>query len=78
MTDDIRQRLEAQPFVPFTVHVADGREYHVSTPDHAHVHPGGKRLSVYTDDNREFIFPSLLLSGLALDLDSSPNAEPKA
>ena len=64
---DIRQRLQAQPFVPFTVHVADGREYRVPTPDHALVYPSGGRVSIYTDDDREFILPALLLSGLALD-----------
>lgn len=67
MTSDIRQRLQAQPFVPFTVHVADGREYRVPTPDHAHVLPSGGRVSIYTDDDREFILPALLLSGMALD-----------
>jgi hypothetical protein len=71
MTSDIRQRLQAQPFVPFTVHVADGREYRIPTPDHAHVHPNGVRVSIYTDDEREFILPESLLSGLALDLSAN-------
>ena len=68
MIADIRHYLHAQPFVPFSIHVADGREYRVPTPDHAHVHPKGSRVSIYTDDDREFILPALLLSGLALDL----------
>ncbi|HEV7401946.1 MAG TPA: hypothetical protein VGO11_03435 [Chthoniobacteraceae bacterium] len=67
MTSDIRQYLEAHPFVPFTVHVADGREYRIPTPDHAHVHPNGVRVSIFTDDDRQFILPEALLSGLALD-----------
>ena len=67
MTADIRLHLSAQPFIPFTVHVADGREYRIPTPDHAHVYPSGGRVSIYTDDDREFILPALLLSGLALD-----------
>jgi len=54
MTADIRQLLQAEPFVPFAIHVADGREYRVPTPDHAH-------------DDRTFILPALLLSGVALD-----------
>ncbi len=69
MISDIRQFLAAQPFVPFSVHVADGREYHVPTSDHAHVYPSGGRVSIYTDDDRMFILPALLLSGLALDSD---------
>jgi hypothetical protein len=43
MTADIRQRLQAQPFVPFTLDVADGRSYQISTPEHAHIHPSGVR-----------------------------------
>ena len=67
MTADIHQHLQAQPFVPFTVRVADGREYRIPTPDHAHVYPSGGRVSIYTDDDKEFILPALLLSGSALD-----------
>ncbi|MDW8343007.1 MAG: hypothetical protein RMM51_00775 [Verrucomicrobiae bacterium] len=66
MTNDIRQRLEAQPFVPFVVYTADGREYKVPTPDHAHVSPGGSRVSIWTDDETEYILPALLISGLKI------------
>jgi len=68
MTSDIRHLLHAQPFVPFTIHVADGREYRVPTPDHAHVYPSGGRVTVF---DRTFILPALLLSGLALDTPSA-------
>ncbi len=69
MTKDIRQRLLAQPFLRFVVHTADGREYNVPTPDHAHVYPSGGRVSIFTDDDREFILPGLLISGLMVDAD---------
>jgi hypothetical protein len=75
MTSDIRQHLAAQPFIPFTVHVADGREYRIPTPDHAHVSPKGGRVSIYTDDEREFILPALLISGVALDSLQAPQPE---
>ena len=64
MTNDIRQRLTAVPFLPFIVHTADGREYDVPTPDHAHVYPSGGRVSIYTNDDHEYILPALLISGL--------------
>jgi hypothetical protein len=67
MIVDIRERLDARPFVPFTVHVADGREYRVATPDDAHVHGNRARVSVFADDGREFILPALLISGIAVD-----------
>jgi len=66
MTSDIRQRLLAQPFLPFLVHTADGREYTVPTPDHAHVYPSGGRVSIFTDDDHEYILPALLISGLKI------------
>ena len=64
VTSDIRNRLAATPFLPFVVHTADGREYSVPTPDHAHVHPSGGRVSIFTDDGNEFILPALLISGI--------------
>jgi len=69
MTADIRHRLAAQPFVPFVVHMADGREYSVPTPDHAHVSPAGGRVSIWTDDDTEYILPALLISGLKVRAD---------
>jgi hypothetical protein len=67
MIADIRERLDARPFVPFTIHVADGREYRVATPDDAHVHRNRARVSVFTKDGREFILPALLISGIGID-----------
>ena len=64
MTNDIRQRLLAQPFLPFVVYAADGREYNVPTRDHAHVYPSGSRVSIYTADDHECILPGLVISGL--------------
>jgi len=64
MTKDIRERLVAQPFLPFVVHTTDGREYDVPTPDHAHVSPAGGRVSIWMDDDTAFILPALHISGL--------------
>ena len=70
MIADIRERLDARPFVPFTIHVADGREYRVKTPDDAHIYSNRPRVSVFADDGREFILPTLLISGIAVDPES--------
>ena len=64
MTKDIRDRLAAQPFQPFVVYTADGREYDVPTHDHAHVSPSGGRVSIWVDDETEYILPALHISGL--------------
>lgn len=66
MTKAIRERLAAQPFLPFVVHTADGREYKIPTPEHAHVSPHGGRVSIWMDDDTEYILPSLLISGLKI------------
>ena len=71
MTTDIRQRLTANPFLPFIVYSADGREYGVPTRDHAHVHPNGVRVSIFTDDDHEYILPAPHISGVKIQLSES-------
>ncbi|CAN5595841.1 hypothetical protein BH20VER1_BH20VER1_14050 [soil metagenome] len=65
MTDEIRRRLHATPFVPFQIRVADGREYEVASADHAQVSPKGGRVSVWTDEDQHYLLPALLISGIA-------------
>lgn len=67
MIGDIKKYLSATPFVPFSIRVADGREYRVPTPDHAHVQPAGTRVSIYSDEGFEAVLPPLLISGVILD-----------
>ena len=71
MTLDICEHLNARPFVPFTIHVADGRSFHVATPDHADVWPTHARVSVYINEGPEQILPGLLISGITIDSDGS-------
>jgi hypothetical protein len=71
MIVDVRERLGARPFTPFTIHVADGREFQVPTPDHAHVWPSRARVSIYTDEGLERILPAVLISGLDVQADTN-------
>ena len=64
MTKAIRERLVANPFLPFVIYTADGRQYDVPTHDHAHVSPAGGRVSIWKDDETEYILPALLISGV--------------
>lgn len=75
MTNEIRQRLVSVPFLPFVVHTADGKEYPVPSPDHAHVSPSGNRVSIWTDNDLEFILPALLISGLKVEADKQGEPE---
>ena len=76
MIVDVRERLDARPFVPFTIHVADGREFEVPTRDHAHVWPNRARVSIYTDQGLECILPALLISGVDVEADTSGQQNP--
>ena len=76
MIVDVRERLDARPFVPFTIHVADGREFEVLTRDHAHVWPNRARVSIYTDQGLECILPALLISGLDVQADTNGQQNP--
>jgi hypothetical protein len=71
MTVDIRERLGTRPFVPFTIHVADGREFRVPTPDHARVWPNRARISVYAEEGAMEILPALLIMGVTVDSEQS-------
>jgi hypothetical protein len=50
MIVDVRERLLPAPFVPFVIRTSDGREYSVSTADHAFITPRGNRVIVVADN----------------------------
>lgn len=52
-TDQIKELLDADPFVPFTVHV-DQKEFKVPHPDYAWLNPGG-RVLVVGQSNKEAV-----------------------
>ena len=61
MPDDIRKLIAAEPFVPFTIHTADGSSLQVPTVDHIAVTPGGGRIFVFGDaDDYEVLSPLLV------------------
>jgi hypothetical protein len=61
MIAEIRKCLSRRPFMPFTIHSADGMALRVPTVDHAAVSPTGNRVIVFLDDGTtEFLFPLLI------------------
>ena len=62
---DIRKHLSTTPFVPFTILMADGREYPVPRIDHIYVPPAGSRVVVSDDKGLVAVLPGLLITGLA-------------
>ena len=67
MTADIRKLVHAVPFVPFTIHLADGGKLRVPTIDHIAVPPAGGRIFVFGDDERYDVLSALLISRLTVD-----------
>ncbi len=51
--DEIRAWLEARPFRPFTIHVADGGSLKVKHEDFVALSPTGRTMIVYRGDKTE-------------------------
>ena len=71
MTADIRKLVHAMPFVPFTIHLADGGQLRVPTVDHIAVPPAGGRIFVFGDDERYDVLSALLISRITVDRESA-------
>ena len=71
MTADIRKLVHAVPFVPFTIHLADGGQLLVPSVDHIAIPPGGGRIFVFGDDERYDVISSLLISRVTVARDST-------
>jgi hypothetical protein len=73
MIADIRKLIASQPFVSFTIHLADGDQVRVPTVDHVHVFPQGSRVLVIHDDDSYDILSPLLISRITVNGQSINN-----
>ena len=73
MKADIRKLVHASPFVPFTIHLADGGQLRVSTVDHIAIPPAGGRIFVFGDDERYDVISALMVTRVTVDRDSTPS-----
>ncbi len=71
MIADIRNLVTANPFVPFSIHMADGRSFRVLTRDHIGVSTA--RATVTHDDGSCDVLPGLLMAGLSVDAPLAPS-----
>lgn len=67
MIADIRKLTAGQPFIPFTLHLADGGQVRVPTLDHVYVFPQGSRVLVTYDDDSYDVISPLLVSRITVD-----------
>ncbi len=70
MIGDIRKLRQNSPFVPFTIHMADGRKFQVPTLDYFIV--AGSRAVILNDNDSMEILPALLISGTTTDITALP------
>jgi hypothetical protein len=71
MKADIHKLLQATPFVPFTIHLADGGQLRVPTVDHVAVPPAGGRVFIFGDDERYDVISALMITRITVDRESA-------
>lgn len=69
--EQLRNIHEAQPFRPFSIHLADGRVLHVPHWDFLSHSPAGRTLIVYHPDESFSVVDLLLVTELEVDAPQS-------
>ena len=71
MAADIRKLMAAEPFVPFSIHTADGSTLRVPTVDHVAVPPDGSRIFVFGDADDYDVLSPLLVACISFERGAS-------
>ncbi len=77
MKSDVRKLVHATPFVPFTIHLADGGHLRVATVDHIAVPPAGGRIFVFGDSDEYDVISALMITRITVDRESAPSGQTK-
>ncbi len=64
---EFRSVFDAEPFRPFTVHLADGRAVMVPHQEYALLSPTGRTLIVYQDDDSFQVLDLVLATGVQIN-----------
>jgi hypothetical protein len=64
--EQVRRFVEAQPFRPFVIHLADGRQVPVKHREFIMSSPSGRTLSVYQPDDTLNVIDLLLVTDLEI------------
>jgi hypothetical protein len=72
-----RQQIESAVAsgIPFTLRMADGREYQVPHPDHISLPPNASYVIVYDDVGHFTVLPLLTMTGLESKLSEADNKQ---
>ncbi len=69
--EQLRMFHKAQPFRPFTIHLADGRSVYVAHSEFLSHSPSGRTIVVYQPDESSEVIDLLLVTSIAM---AAPNA----
>lgn len=69
--EQIRKFYDAQPFQPFVIHLADGREIPVPSREFMMTAPNGRTIGVYQADSTANFIDLLLVTDLEVKLASN-------
>ena len=64
--EQFKSALQASPFRPFTIHMADGRVFLVKHRDFVSRSPSGRTIVVHNDDDTFSVLDLLLMSELEM------------
>lgn len=64
--EQLRSTHHAAPFCPFTIRMADGRQFPIPHPDFLHVFPTGRLAVVWREDGTASILDVYLMTELEL------------
>ncbi len=61
----LREAQRKQPFVPFSIHMADGRSVPVPHPDFISIHPTGRLVFVHEEKGGSHVLDRMLMTEIA-------------
>jgi hypothetical protein len=67
-TDQMRKAIHAEPFRPFTIHMADGRSYKVPHREFISQSPGGRVVMLWDEMDAASIIDLLLVVEIRTEL----------
>lgn len=67
--EEILEEVHAQPFRPFVLHLASGRNVQVQHPDFFARNPRGGSITVYSPEGGREVIDPQRIAGLTTDLD---------
>ena len=65
--EQVRRLYDAQPFQPFVIHLADGRQHTVPSRELMMTSPTGRTIGLYQADGTANIIDLLLVSDLEIE-----------